>query len=375
MKLPVLFPVVIAAVGFFGLVSPVQAGGGIGSPRLEIVAQMKERPGNIAVAADGRMFVSVHPFDSPMYRVLLVSPDGTSKPYPDAKWSAEPAGDGVGLAAVIHLKVMGDTLYILDMGNQRVQPKLVAWDTAKNKLDHVWYLPNHVNTAQSFHQDFVITPDRKNVFIADMGQVDIAAKADPAIVHLSLETGMARRLLANHPSLRPSAKPMVAAGQEMRLSREGKESTLYLGLNPIAMDPAGEWIYYAPMGQGLMYKVRVKDMIDPVLSADDLSAKLVVVGTKPPSDGILVDGLENIFIASVADGAIGVMNNKGKYSTWLRDPLLSWPDGLAFGPDNAIYLTVNQLHLAAMFNKGEDMSEPPYIIARIVGGRPLEKKK
>lgn len=347
----------------------------LGKPRLEIVAQMKQRPGNVAVADDGRMFVSVHPFDNPLYKVLEVTPDGTTKPYPNERWSQEPAGDGVGLGSVLHLMVRGNTLYMLDMGAPRVQPKLVAWDIKKNELQHIWYIPNHAITPQSFLQDFVLTPDDKNVFIADMGQADLAGKGDPAIVQLNLLTGEARRLMAGHATLRSSNKPMMAGGVPLKFSKDGKELPLYLGLNPITMDPKGEWVYYAPMGEGLLSRIRVKDLLDTTILPDALGKKAETVGIKPPSDGILIDGQQNVFVASVADGAIGVINNKGRYTTWLRDPLLSWPDGMAFGPDGGIYLTVNQLHLAASFNKGEDKSVPPYMLVRIMGGRPLEPKK
>lgn len=366
-------PIFVILVAMLAMLPSVAMSAQMDSPRLEIVAQLKQRPGNIAVAANGRMFISIHPFDNPVFKVMELANDGTTKPYPSEEWAREPAGDGVGLANVIHLKMIGDTLYILDMGNARIEPKLVAWDIVKNVLKRVWYLPTYAVTTQSFMQDFVITPDETHVFIADMGQADLIGKSDPAIVHLNLETGMAQRLLAGHASVRPPAKSMMAAGQPLMYSHEGKEYELYLGLNPITMDPKGVWVYFAPMGQGLAYRAKVRDLIDPALTSKDRAAKLEVVGTKPPSDGMLIDGQENLFITSVNDGAIGVLNNRGKYSTWLRDPLLLWPDGMAFGPDQAIYVTINQLYLAAPFNKGEEKSEPPYMVVRIVGGRPMDK--
>jgi sugar lactone lactonase YvrE len=345
----------------------------MGEPRLEIVAQMKERPGNIAVAPDGRIFVSVHPFAGANEKLLEVKSDGTTVPYPNVAWAADPDANGIGLSNVIHIAIIKDTLYILDMGARGVTPKLVAWDTKNNALIRVWYIPAHVTTAQSFLQDFVITPDGSQMFIADMGQADFTGKAEPALIHMNLETGMARRLLTAHTSIRPSGKPMMAGGQIVQVMNNGKQMPLYLALNPITMDPKGEWVYFAPMGQGLLYRARVRDLVDEKLTEKELAGKLAVVGNKPPSDGILVDAMENVFVTSVNDGSIGVINNKGAYHTWLRDPLLVWPDGLCFGPDQAIYVTVNQLHLASIFNRGEEKSTPPYMILRIIGGRPLPK--
>ena len=52
---------------------------------VEIVAQFEMRPGNPAVSPDGRIFLSMQPLDDPVYRVVKLPPDGTTKPFPKSK--------------------------------------------------------------------------------------------------------------------------------------------------------------------------------------------------------------------------------------------------------------------------------------------------
>ena len=267
----------------FGLIfGEVAHAANFGKPRLEIVAQLKQRPGNVAVAKDGRVFISMHPFDNPEFKVMEVLPEGTLKPYPSPMWSKEPGADGVGLTRVVHLAVVGDTLYIMDMGSDLATPKMVAWDIKANALKRLWYMPGHVLTKKSFLQDFVISPDEHTAVIADMGQADFSGKPDAALIYLNLERGTAVRKLMGHASLRPSQKPMRADGVEMRFTKDGRDFPLYLGLNPITLDPKGTWLYYGPMGQGLIYKVLLRDFISPELSNDELGRRVAVCGRAGP---------------------------------------------------------------------------------------------
>lgn len=56
------------------------AGTALAEPALTEVARFNDtRPGNVAVAPDGRIFVSMQPLDKPTYRVVEVRADGTSR--------------------------------------------------------------------------------------------------------------------------------------------------------------------------------------------------------------------------------------------------------------------------------------------------------
>ena len=61
-------------------------------------------PGNLAIAPDGRMFMSVHEFYGPELRVVEVMADGSTKPYPTEDWARAPQKDGDGLRGVLGLR-------------------------------------------------------------------------------------------------------------------------------------------------------------------------------------------------------------------------------------------------------------------------------
>ncbi|MEO1313510.1 MAG: hypothetical protein AAFV27_06525, partial [Pseudomonadota bacterium] len=72
-------------------------------------------PGNLAIAPDGRMFMSVHGFYGPDLRIVEVMPDGSTTPYPTAAWARAPEGDGDGLNGVLGLRVDREgILWMLD---------------------------------------------------------------------------------------------------------------------------------------------------------------------------------------------------------------------------------------------------------------------
>ena len=71
------------------------------------------------------------------------------------------------------------------------------------------------------------------------------------------------------------------------------------------------------------------------------------------------------FALGLGNNAIGVTRPDGGYQILARDDeRVLWPDGLSYGPDGYFYVTVNQLHRSAVFNAGEESSEPPFLVMR-----------
>jgi hypothetical protein len=60
-----------------------------------------------------------------------------------------------------------------------------------------------------------------------------------------------------------------------------------------------------------------------------------------------------------------VTSPDGSYRVLASDDGTGWPDGFSFGPDGHLYVAVSQLHRSAVFNAGEEASQPPFEVMRL----------
>ena len=347
-----------------------------GAPELEVAARLDDRPGNPALTPDGRFIVSLHPFpfgEPSPYRVIEVLEDGGTRPFPNEGWSTEPDEDGVGLSAVIGVQSdRRGVVWILDMGGEGLPPKLVAWDTRRDELHRVLTIPPHATVPNSFQQDLAIDEVRGAIFIADVGRGDLFGPSNPAIVAVDLRTGHAWRALEGHPSLQPEEGLSVEIeGRPIRVENpQGDLDEPKIGLDPIVIDPANEWVYYGSIHGTSVYRVRSADLLDRSLPKEELHARIERYGEKPPCDGISIDAAGNVYVTDLENNAVGVTAPDGSYRILVSDDEhLSWPDGFSFGPEGYLYVAVSQLHRSTVFNAGEETSQAPFEVMRL--RRPL----
>ncbi len=144
---------------------------------------------------------------------------------------------------------------------------------------------------------------------------------------------------------------------------DGSAGELQLGLNPITIDARDEWVYYGALHGRSLYRVRTTDLLDRVLGAAELAARVERVGPKAVCGGITIDAAGNVYVTDVEQHAIGVLRPGGTYELHVKDAALQWPDGFSAGPDGYIYVTINQLNRTASLQGGKNEA-PPYLIAR-----------
>jgi sugar lactone lactonase YvrE len=329
---------------------------------LEVVADLPLPPGNIAVSKSGRVFFTFHPEADPPIRVAELI-GGKPVPYPDAEFQK-------GVRKTLHFQTplavrvdRQDRLWVLDHANHGItgQPRILAFDLKTNRLADSFDFPSSVAGMLSMLNDFQVDPPGRRIYIAETSLF----RRRPALIVYDIENRTARRVLDRHPSVMPKEYLMNAAGRDMTLFGF---VTLKIGVDSIALDRQGRWLYYAPLSDDRMYRIATKDLNDERLDAGALGAKVEIWGRKTLSDGITMDLDDRIYISDMEHSAILELRPDHRLVTLLKDDRLRWPDGFSFGPDGWLYITCSALHQVILKSQFEILGHAPYQIFRFKPG-------
>lgn len=339
-----------------------------GPPRLpeaalEVVAELPTPPGNIAVSSSGRVFVTLHPEARPDWKVVELR-DGKAEPFPSLAFQTG-AGEPRWFRDVLALRIDGyGRLWTLDNGGHGRHPaRLLGFDLRKNEAQYEYEFPRGIAGLGSHLNDFQVSLDGQYIFIAD---ASLFART-PALIVYDIEKHTARRLLEGHPSVTPEPYTPVVEGR--RMEAYGLFS-IRPGVDSIAIDGNGQWLYYAPVTSTSLYRIRTGDLLDTTLSAEQLAGRVETYAAKTMSDGLSMDGVGNIYITDPEHSALLLLNQDRQLETLLQSPRLRWPDGLSFGPDGWLYVACSSLHQVIGLPQSSVARHAPYPVFRFKAPAP-----
>ncbi len=326
--------------------------------RLEEVLKYPEPIGNVAVSGDGRIFFTVHPESRPRGNKLLEWVAGAATPYPNG--AAQPRLFNTVLGVVVDRH---NRLWTIDHGNHGFgEARLIAIDLDSGDVVHDHKLRKETAPAGSLLQDLQVSADGNTVFIAD---ASLWLKK-PAIIVYDVATGDARRVLESHTSV--SAQNYVVRTPNRKMSFLGGLVDLKTGVDGIAIDASGEWLYYGAINHSGLYRVRVGDLRNPTLPLRQLEDLVERYSDKPLSDGLSTDLAGNIYITDVEHGSVSVVDDQQSLATLIRSPRIRWADGLSFGPDGWLYLADSAIPEQILQTSEHIQSQGPYFIYRFRPG-------
>ena len=322
---------------------------------LEVVADLDYPPGNIAVSRTGRVFFSFHPGGDPPIAVAeLVG--GKPVPYPDQAFQAR-------YQSVLALRIdRQGRLWALDYAHYGWgQPRLLAFELDSGALVHEYDFPSEVAGLLSMVNDFQVDPAGEKIYIAESNPI----RQKPALIVYDIANQTSRRLLERHASVR--AKDYVLETPDRRILVFGL-FPLRIGVDSIALDKRGEWLYYGPVSGDRLHRIATRDLNDTALGDDALGARVEDFGPKPLSDGLSMDVEDNVYLTDPEHGAILALGPDRSLRTLVKDPRLRWPDGLSFGPDGWLYVTCSALQHVLFVRTAHMRAHAPYQIFRFKPG-------
>ena len=329
---------------------------------LEVVADLDDPPGNIAVSRDGRVFVTLHPDGRPTDKVLELV-DGKPVPYPSREFQ-QPAEGKPHFQSILSMRIdRQNRLWTLDYADYgRGQPRLLAFDLGSGRVVHQHDFPPAVAGLLSMLNDFQVDPEGRFIYIAEASPI----RQTPALIVYDTVSGQSRRLLHSHPSVKPQNYVIQAPGRDMIVFGV---YTMRIGVDSIALDRRGEWLYYGPVNGDRLYRIATADLNDASLSAAALAQKVEDFGPKTLSDGLTIDDDDFIYLSDMEHSAILTLGPDRKLTTLLKDPRLRWPDGFSFGPDGWLYVTCSSLQHVLFVSEARMKNNAPYQIFRFKPGR------
>jgi len=318
---------------------------------LEVVAELDINPGNVAVSNNGKVFMSVHPLRGKDLQLAMVTNDGSYTPYPSNEYQTKKGeeakkGFDTPLGIVVDKK---DRLWIIDAGLSIGKARIFAFQVETGEELYRFEIPAEIAPKTSFVQDLAIDEENEWAYLADFG--------DPGLIALDITNQSFRKF-----------RDSTMLAEDIDMVIDGKAQNFQgaparIGVNPITLSEDRDIIYYGAMSGTKWYSVPAKAFRDQ--SSDDfIKSNIEVVGPKPICDGVATDSQGKHYFTNVQNGSIDVLEN-GKLSTLVKDEKINWPDNVRIGPDNWLYIAINQLHKSPAFTAGEDEAVLPYYILRV----------
>ena len=308
------------------------------------VARSDQQWTGVAVSREGRLFVN-YPLWGTMENssVWEILPSGAIRPYPTPNWnvwnpSLPPADHFVCVQTVYADRE--NQLWILDAANPRFEgvvaggPKLVQVDLDSNEVVRKILFDATVAPPDSYLNDVRVDTVRNYAYITDSGA--------GALVVVDLTTGRARRVLDQHSSTEAENIAVTIEDEQWQLP-DGSAPRIHA--DGLALTADGEYLYYQALTGRTLYRIDTLSLRDETLSSPVLGRKVQYVDTTGPADGILFGPGGNLYLTAIQDNAIRHYTPAGSIETVVEDPQLQWPDTMALGPDDFIYVTTSRIHL------------------------------
>lgn len=342
--------------------------------RLELVyAFYGAMPTGVTVSENGRIFVCFPKWGDDVQFTVAEIVEGQQQPYPSLEANLVNT-ENLTMSFISVQSVVADgrgTLWVLDTAAPHFSEpiiggaKLVAVDLKTNTIRKVYTFTEDVVLPTTYLNDV-----RFDFRVGKSGYAyitDSASEGPGVIIVVDLDSGKAFRRLNGAKSTSPDPYfiPKVEGRLLMNRNEDGSTSPLKMSADGIAISHDGRILYFCPLTSRHLYSISTESLRDRTISDKDLLSHVEYRGEKGASDGMITDAKGAVYAGDYENNSIRKIKPDGTIMTIVHDPRLLWPDTFSIGPDQYLYVIVNQLHRQAKFHYGKDLRQKPYSLLRL----------
>ncbi|HEY0065920.1 MAG TPA: L-dopachrome tautomerase-related protein [Flavisolibacter sp.] len=338
-------------------------GDGTAMPQLETVfSDPRYQLTGVAKEPGGRLLVN-YPRWSEVYRlaVLEVTGDSTGQPFPDSTMNTwKPGEDGRAKWVCVQSVYYDDSnrLWILDPAAPMMKKiqgggaKLVRMSRDGKRIERT-YSFNGIVPDSAYVNDVRVDVQR--------GWAYMTESKGGGIIALDLASGKMRRMLSTHYSVKSdTAFKFIIDGQE--LAKEGKP--VKINSDGIALTPDGAWLYYKPLTDDKLYRIKTEALRDANMSEAELAKEVEDLGRFVTTDGMIFDEAGNLYLGDLQRYRIVRITPDLKMATVVQDERLIWPDSYSIA-DGYLYISCSQINKQPDYNAGINKRTSPYTVLRM----------
>ena len=331
----------------------------------------------VTVSHQGRIFVNFPRWGDEVPFTVSEIRDGEAVAFPDKAMNQTDPNDQTAALVSVQSVVVdpSDRLWMLDTGSPLFQPtkyggpKLVCVDLTIDKVVKKILFPQDVALSTTYLNDVRFDLRRSSEGMAFI--TDSAQKGPNGIIVVDLASGRSWRRLHDHPSTKAEELqtflPIVEGRPFLDHQPDGSvKQGASMGSDGIAISADGARLYYCPLGSRKFYSVDTDALVDRSLDEQEVAATVNDEGDRGgASDGLESDAAGHIYSTNYEHNAILRRRPDREWETVAHDPRLLWPDTLSLAADGYLYVTANQLHRQARYQKGRDLRRKPYTLFRV----------
>jgi sugar lactone lactonase YvrE len=316
----------------------------------------------VAVSASGRLFTN-YPRWSDIYRYALVEtkPGNGVIPYPNAEMNSwQPGQNGENKWVCVQAVYIdeGDKMWVVDPAAPKMEAvyqnsyKLVKIDVRTGQVERS-YPFDGVASSKSYVNDVRVDTARQFAYLTNSNEGGIFV--------VNLRSGAVKQVLQDHYSVKSDpAYTFVIDGKELRKNGQ----PVKINSDGIALTPDGDWLYYKPLTDDKLYRIRTEYLRSDSLSSAALGAKVEDLGHFTTTDGMIFDRQGNLYLGDLQRYRIVRIDPTLEMTTVVQDSLLIWPDSYHISKDGYLYISCSQIHKQPEYNNGVNKRTSPYTIYR-----------